>query len=156
MQRVRRHGPQGLQCAGRIDADELQLLANVAVAREAGRALVARVERHDGDAVTRCETFDTGADSGDSAGHLVAEHLRHVDAVVHVAVVDVKIGAANAAMRNLNLDLTRGWRNGSAVANADCPIAFVECCSHDETSVAKFGSEVQSRQREASYGVAAN
>ena len=53
MQRVRGHGPQALHGAGRVDADEFQFLADVAVAVAAGGASAAGVERTDGDAVAR-------------------------------------------------------------------------------------------------------
>ena len=53
VQRVRRHGPHALQRARRIDPDELQVVADVAVARHAGRAMPAGVERTHGHAVAR-------------------------------------------------------------------------------------------------------
>ena len=53
VQRVRGHGPHALQRARRIDADELQVVADVAVARRAGGTLPAGIERTHGHAVAR-------------------------------------------------------------------------------------------------------
>ena len=47
------------------------------------------------------EPLDPGADLGDGARHLVPDHLRWAHASVHRAVRDVKIGAAHAAVRDL-------------------------------------------------------
>ena len=64
------------------------------------------------------------------AGHLVANHLRHLHAMIHVAVKDVEIGTTNPAMRNSELDLAGpriGWLTS---ARCDGSITCVEGCLH--------------------------
>jgi hypothetical protein len=55
VQSVNRHRPQTLQRAGRIDPDEFQVLADMAVASLAGRAMAARVQRPYRHAIARGE-----------------------------------------------------------------------------------------------------
>ena len=70
------HVPELLQRAGGVDADEVQVLADVRVAGEAGGAGAVPVERHHGDRVAGRPAGHAGADGVDRAAHLVAEDQR--------------------------------------------------------------------------------
>src|ERR1043166_1988217 len=103
MQGVSRHRPQTLQRAWSVDADEFQILANVAVTGAAGGALVARIERTHGNAVAAREAVHARTDVHYGARHLMPENLRHMDAVIHRSMKDVEIGATDAAEGNADL-----------------------------------------------------
>src|SRR5262249_32399428 len=117
-----------------VDADELQLLADMAVSRAAGGAAPARVERADRDAVAGRPSGDAVAGDRNRSRHLVADHLRERDAVVHFPVKDMQVRAADAAVRYLDLYLSGARRDGSAIADANLFLALVICRSHQITS----------------------
>ena len=72
--------------------------------------LATRVERSHDDGVADGEAIDARTDLGDRARHLVADHLRHAHAVIHVAVGDVDIGAADTAEGDVDPHLARAGR----------------------------------------------
>ena len=82
MQRVGGHRPRRLHAARQVDADELQVPADVGVSLVEGGGLT---ERHG----TYCYTVagrdvgDACSDVGDGSGRLVADYERQVDALVH-------------------------------------------------------------------------
>ena len=122
VQGVRRHRPEALHGAGGVDADELEFGADVGVAAPAGGADAAGRERPDGNAVAGRPAVDAGADGGDGARTFVADHLRELDPVVHVAVEQMEVGTADPAMGDLDLDLARGGGDGGAGSDGDCPV----------------------------------
>ena len=103
------HGPRPLQRAGGVDAEELEVAADVAQAAIGGR-LAARVERPHDHLVAGLETLDSVTDLGDRPRHLVPDHLRWPHPRVHRAVRDVQIGAADAAVGDLEPHLSRSRR----------------------------------------------
>jgi len=85
---------------------EVEVLADVLVARPAGRAGVVPAQRHHGDRVTGPPALHAGADAQDPAGHLVPEDSRGGDPGVHVAVEDVQIGAADTGVGGCQFHLS--------------------------------------------------
>lgn len=104
------HGPALLHRAGGVDADEVEVLADVLMAFEAGRAGVVPAQRHHSDRVPGRPAVHAGADADDPAGHLVPQDGGCGHPGVHVAVEDVQVGAADADIggRELHLAGTRG------------------------------------------------
>src|SRR6185312_12307950 len=82
-----------------------EVVADMAVPGTAGRAGAAPGERHHRDRVADPVSFDTLADRGDPAGHLVAEHGRSAHQRVHVAVEDVQVGATDAGVGDVDAHL---------------------------------------------------
>src|SRR5581483_434167 len=109
----------------RVDAEELQIPADVAVT-PVRRDLTGRVERSDDDRVADVEALDALPDGGDGAGHLVADHLRRPHAVIHRSVGDVEVGAADAAVGDVEAHLARAGRDELAVADPERLPALVE------------------------------
>ena len=68
---------------------------------------------------------DVGGDGGDGAGHFVAHDQRRADALVHVALEDVQVGAAHAAIGNFDADFAGFWIAGGGGADFDGLVAFV-------------------------------
>ena len=104
-----RHRPRGLEGARTVDADEVQVLADVTVPPEAGGALATGLQRPSDDAISHRPVLYFGPDLLDRPGHLVPDHLGHLDPWVHVAGEDVQIRAADPGRTDgdLNLALTR-------------------------------------------------
>ena len=100
------HGPRALERTGGIDAEELEPAADVAEALVGGR-LGPGVERANDDGVTDVVAVDARAELCDGAGHLVTDHLRCANPVVHVTVGDVDVGATDAAEGNVEPNLAR-------------------------------------------------
>src|SRR5260370_42077877 len=96
----------------------------------AGWASTARVERANCDAVAGLPSANAVADGRDGPRHLMSDYLGERYPVVHFSVEDVEIGAADAAVRYLDLNLFGAWRHWRAIADADAFMTFVECCSH--------------------------
>ena len=103
------HGPGALERAGSVDSKELETAPNVAVS-PVGRRLGARIERPDDDRVAGTEPLDPRADLGDRPRHLVANDLRRPHPSVHRAMSDVQVGAADAAIRDVEPHLPGGRR----------------------------------------------
>ena len=86
MERVGGDGPEALHGAGRVDADEFEFLADVAMTFFAGGALTAGIERADGDAVAFLPGGNFVANGFDDGAAFVADDLGEGDAMIHVAV----------------------------------------------------------------------
>ena len=110
--------------ARRVDAEELQAAAHVAVAL-VGRRLGAGVERPHDDGIAGAESLDIGADFTDGAGHLVADDLRWSDAAVHRSVGDVKVGAADSTVGDVEPHLAVAWNLRAASPHTEGAIAVV-------------------------------
>ena len=126
MQRVRGDGPQSLHGTGRINADELQFLADVVVASFASGALIASIQWANGDGIANRPIGDAIAEDFNFARHFMTHDLRHFDALIHVAKVNVQVGSADAAMRDANLNLTGSRRDGDARTNGNRLVAFIK------------------------------
>ena len=87
--------------------------------------MAARVERPHRHTIARGEPCNAIAQRSNRAGHLVSHDLRKVHAAVHLAMEDVQIGSADAAMRDTDLYLSFCWQRRNAVANADRFVSFV-------------------------------
>src|ERR1022692_3536637 len=106
MQRMRGHCPQFLQCTRRINPDEFQPVANVAVSGAASRTIAAGVQGANRHAISGRPCCYAVTDGHDCAGHLMSNHLRSPNPVIHSSVEDMQVSPADPAMRNLDLDLT--------------------------------------------------
>ena len=118
------HRPGALERARGVDAEELEVAADVAHALVGGR-LAARVERPHDDVLADREAVDARAELGNRPRHLVPDDLRHPHAVVHVAVRDVEIRAADAAEPDVEPDLARPRRDHLAFPEREPPRALV-------------------------------
>ena len=74
------------------------------------------------------------ADLGDGARHLVADHLRSTDAPVHVPVGDVEVGAADAAVGDVEPHLARAGRQTLGLADREPALALVVDRGHSAVS----------------------
>ncbi len=88
--------PQFLQGSGGIDADKGEVLTDVVVARVAGRACAVPAEGHHRHGVSGCPALNALPHRLDGAGHLVSEDQRPRHPLVHMPVVDVEVGSAQA------------------------------------------------------------
>ena len=87
-----------------------------------------------GRTVTRSPAFqpvDAAADRGDGARHFVPHDVGQRQAVRHGAVKQMQVGAADAAVGDLDLHLPGARLHGHALADAEGPIAFEEYRLHD-------------------------
>ena len=73
-----------------------------------GGCLAARVERPHDDGVADLEAVHARPELGHCSRHLVPDHLRCADTVVHCAVRDVQVGPADPAVRDLEPHLAVG------------------------------------------------
>ena len=124
VQRERRNGPRGLQRTGRVDAEELQVVADVAEPAIGGR-LAARVERAHDNRVAGAKAGDSLADLGDRPRHLVADHLRGMHAGVHRPVRDVQVGPAHAAVGDVEAHLVGARLLDGCLADREAAAAVV-------------------------------
>ncbi len=124
--------PQPLQRAGGVDADEVEVLADVGVSGETGRAGSIPRERHDGHAVADAPPAHALAERGDRAAHLVAEDEGGRDAGIHVAVQDVQIRAAQSRVGDGDLHLTGCRGHSGCLGDPDRAIAHITRCQHRE------------------------
>jgi hypothetical protein len=81
---------------------EVQAVAQMGVSCLAGRTVTTPVQRHDGDWVAGLPAVNAVAEFGDSSGHFVADDAWRIDARVHIAVIDVQVGAADSGVRNVD------------------------------------------------------
>ena len=128
-------GPGTLKCSRRVDTHEVQVLADVAMSGGAGRTVAAGVEGHNRDAVAQLPLGDSGASLGDGPRHLVPEDRRHLDSLIHGAMENVQIGAANSAMRHIDSYFTSARDHRAALAKVNRSISRVECCLHIRLSL---------------------
>jgi len=96
------------------------------------RTVPARVERHDRHRVPGRPVVDTRAERRNRARHLVSQDGGHANALIHRAVEDMQVGAADAAVRDLYLYLPGRGFNRPALAQGNGSVARVECRSHDQ------------------------
>ena len=97
---VGRDSPVSLKGAGRINAEELEMMADMLMTSRAGRAGAAGCQRHDRHPFASLEMLDSFAQLMYRPRHLVTKRLRHSDPLVHRAVEDVQVSAADAAVRD--------------------------------------------------------
>ena len=100
------HGPRALERTGGVDAEELEPAADVTEALVGGR-LGSGVERANDDGVTDGVAVNARAELCDGARHLVTDHLRYANPVVHVTAGDVDVRATDTAEGNVEPDLAR-------------------------------------------------
>ena len=110
--------------ARRVDANELQVLADVRAALVERRRFAEPQWPH-GDAIADSKTVDALADFRDLGGCFVADDLRRSDATVHRPVVDVDVGAADAAISHSQTHLSGAWRNRLANPGGERPLTPV-------------------------------
>jgi hypothetical protein len=87
-----------LQRAWSVNADELELLANVTVPSLASWALSARIERPNRDVISRLISAYLIAHCSHCPRHFMTEDLRHSYSMIHVAVEQMEVGSTNAAI----------------------------------------------------------
>ena len=76
MQSVSWDGPVGLHGPGSVDAHELQVLANMAMTGAAGRAIVARIERHHRHRIAHRKALHSRSQRANCTGHFMPYNLR--------------------------------------------------------------------------------
>jgi hypothetical protein len=104
VQREGRHRPRALEGPRGVDAEELEVPADVGVALVGGR-LAARVERPDDYRLADLEPGDAWSELGHRAGHLVPDDLWRLHTVIHRPVGDVQVGAADATVGDVEAHL---------------------------------------------------
>src|SRR6185437_7730707 len=110
---------------------EIDAMTEVRVPGLAGGALTAPVQGHDRDAVSRLPSFGVVAEFGDDPGHLVSDNGGRADAGVHVAVIDVQVGAADPGIGDIDPDMSGRWLLGQARLEPQRARSLV----HDRTPV---------------------
>jgi hypothetical protein len=118
--------PALLHRTDRVDADEGQPVADVSVPGPTCGAGAAPVQWHHGDRCADREVVNARAERGDAARHLMADRLRYLDAVVHRTVQDMQVGAADAGVCHLDLDLSGTGRDGRPIFDHDRRVAGVQ------------------------------
>ena len=112
MHRVGRDGPFLLKGAVGIEPEEFQVLADMLVPPAAGRAVAAMVEGAHHHVLSGCDAADVLSDRRHHPRHLMADHPVMADALVHMAEIDMQVGAADAAIADIDLDVVGAGRNG--------------------------------------------
>jgi hypothetical protein len=125
-----RNVPVALQRTGGVDANEVEVLADVLVSCQARRAGAIPVERHDGDGVTCLPACNAVTECRNRSTHLVAKHERRRHALIHVPVQDVQVGATQARIRDFDLHLAGFGRRGLSFANGNRAVSHVASCQH--------------------------
>jgi hypothetical protein len=95
---MRRDCPIALKRSGSVNAEEFQILADVAVACTTSRTLVARIQRHHCDPISNAESVHSRTYCSDGTGHFMPNDLGYLDSVVHFAVEKMQIGSADPTM----------------------------------------------------------
>ncbi len=106
VERECRHGPRALERTRGIDSEELEVAADVAHAL-IGRCFAAGIERAYDHRVTNCVLVHARAELGNGAGHLVPDHLWRMYPVIHVTVRNMNVGAADAAVHDVEPHFAR-------------------------------------------------
>src|SRR4051794_38883241 len=135
MQRMGRDCPELLHGARRIDADELEVHANMAVACLASSTGSARIQGTHGDSVARLPCPCVGANRLYRAGDFMADDLGQFNPMVHSSVKDVEVCPADTAVGYANLHLTPVWRNRRTRSGRHVLVTLVECCFHESSIV---------------------
>ena len=113
------HGPALLHRTRRVDADEVQVLADVLMPRTAGRAGVVPAQRHHRDRVTGPPALHPRPDPHHPAGHLMPQDGGRTHPGIHVAVEDMQIGTADTDKGGSQLHLTRA--RSRSIRREPCP-----------------------------------
>jgi hypothetical protein len=121
-----------------VDADDLDVLADVGFAGAALQALAASDVHFGGDEVSLFDAGDFIAEGGDFAAELVAGDERRVNAVLRpaVPVVNVEVGAADGGHFDFDEDLVAAEGGNFYFANVGARGCFrldhrQHCCRHD-------------------------
>jgi hypothetical protein len=142
-----RNVPASLHRARQVDPDDLQALAHMGVAGPAGGTPTAPHQRHHRDRVTDLPAgVDPGAECRDPAGGLVAEDGGGRHPGVHVALPDVQVGAADAGVRHIDLDLPGTGGFGHTVLDDEPLVSGIERCAHGAVLRAGHVEGAQSRR----------
>ncbi len=99
-----RNVPVLLHTAGSIDTDEFQVFANVVLSK-IRRVIGTGLQGAHRYPVAHLPVGYAHTNFGDFGRHLVADHLRNTDPLIHIAVVDVDIRTAYSAVRYLQAHL---------------------------------------------------
>ena len=115
MHRESRHRPRRLKRSGRIDAEKFKPTANVVESpiRRSRRAVVERSHHH---GIADTEMFNARTDLSDGAGHFVPDHLRSLDAMIHRAVKNMKVRAADSGVGDADSHFALRGRGFTKVA----------------------------------------
>jgi hypothetical protein len=70
------------------------------------------------------------ADGLDHSRNLVTEHLRHFDALIHLAVKDMEVCSANTAVRDPDLDVVAAGGDWYALPDPDRLRTRIIGCIH--------------------------
>ena len=79
----------------------------------------------------------------DRARHLVSNDLWKLDAVIHIAVKDMEVRSADAAMGNADLHLSGTGLHGRAGASRDTLMTLVEGCFHKNSILSSNCGELR-------------
>ena len=82
-------------------------------------------QRHDGHRVAHGPPGDVRTQLGDPTGHLVPDHRWRGDPLIHGAVQDVQVGAADAGVRDVDAYLARTWRLRRELDHLDAAVPYV-------------------------------
>ena len=126
-----------------IDAENLQIVTDMGVSSLAGRAFAAVIQRAHDNFLPELKTSHAFAEAFDHARHLMANHTVVANARIHIAVVDVHIGAANPAIGDANGRFPCPWAGLWCFLNREGFIAAIICsghqfCGHGRVSILKF------------------
>ena len=137
MQRMRGNGPRSLKCAWRVDPQELEMVADVSVPGLTRRAGSTGIEWTDDNPIADLPTSDVLADLGDFARHLVSDNLWNRHALVHVALKDVQVCAAHAAVGDVDAHLLWAWRlrDGLSELKEEGIVRSVGCSCHSHAAL---------------------
>ena len=125
MNRVRRYGPYFLHRSIGVEAQELQVMADVTVSGVACRAIPAVIQRTNHNTLPRCNACTPFTNGLHRAGHLVADDSVETDTRIHVAVEDMHVGPANSAIGDADGDFIRtGWKRGRLL-QVEGPVAAI-------------------------------
>jgi hypothetical protein len=125
---VRRDGPRSLESAWGIDSQKPEVVADVGVSGLACWTGSTGIQWADDNPVANLPAGDAVAKLGDLARHLVPDHLGYGHSLVHVALIDVQVCAAHAAVGDVDSHLAWAWGlwNGLSELYSLAP-AIVSC-----------------------------
>src|SRR4051812_32026406 len=106
------------------------MMADMAVPGAASGAPPTPGEGHDGDRIADLPPFDAGADGGNRAGHFMSDHGRGGNPVIHRAVQDMQVRAADAGVRDGERDLALPWHDRLRILHRERTVALIDGTSH--------------------------
>ena len=92
-----------------------------------GRIVVTETQRTHCHRIAHGDIRDSFTDLRNRRGNFVTDGDRRLDALVHAAVVDVQVRAANATECDLQSDFTRTGFHHFALTDRERLITFVNC-----------------------------